>query len=117
MPEVGSRLRLAADGSWFQVMDRPTVKIPRRRRLQKLLVALAKCYSETPGLPVEVAKIHQAVWPDKPLMRYCDLLNQCRVAVCTLRKLGLELIKTDYYGYRLHISTKLTLVPGAGTSS
>ncbi len=77
------RVKVAADGSHFITVDQDTVTLDHRLLLQHMLRALIKF-----GTQASAAELIPEVWPDEQMTLQSGK-NRVRVAISTLRKLGL----------------------------
>jgi hypothetical protein len=78
--------------------------------LRRLLVALAKARDERRGIPLEPSELIAAGWPGERLQKR-TATNRLRVALHTLRRLGLEdLLLTQMDGYLLDPQVDLRIV-------
>jgi tetratricopeptide (TPR) repeat protein len=93
---AGERLPAAAggpviveqSGAWFRAPGGSLVDLSRRAPLRKLLSTLLVARLEEPGKPVPTTDLMRAVWTDTRELPV--LQNRLRVAIATLRKLGLS---------------------------
>lgn len=95
-----SRLVVAADGSFFDRMGQ-RVLLRSYRVLGALLARLAERRLSTPGQPVPAPELVAAGWPNE---RIADRAarNRLRVALATLRKVGLrDVLITKDGGYMI----------------
>ena len=93
-------LVVAVDGSWFDRMGQ-RVLLRSYRVLGALLARLAERRLSTPGLPVPAPELVGAGWPNE---RIADRAarNRLRVALATLRKVGLrDVLVTKDGGYMI----------------
>ncbi len=91
-------LRVAADASSFEI-DGNVFDLSRRPTLQRILRALAESRFD---VPLTSAELIAAGWPGERIVRQAAL-SRLRVALCTLRKMGLRhhLVSTRQ-GHILH---------------
>lgn len=90
-------LRIAADGSLFELPAGPPVRVPGRGGAnQRILVLLAARRVERPGTPVTRIELIAAGWPGEKL-RDDAAKNRLYVALDGLRRLGLRsiLVRTE----------------------
>lgn len=96
-------LELGPDARWFQLPGGERVDLVRRHNLRRILLGLAESSRSLTG-----DELFALGWPGERVHRDAAL-NRVRVALATLRKLGLrDVIATDGDGYRLSISARLT---------
>ncbi|MCA9628028.1 MAG: hypothetical protein KC766_10190 [Myxococcales bacterium] len=90
---------VARDGSWFRPPGGEQVPLGRRKALGAILAALAEARAN--GLGCSRAQLIEAGWPGERILE-AAATQRLRVALSTLRKLGLEsLIRTLEDGYAL----------------
>lgn len=88
---------------------RAAVDLSRRVPLHRILHALAKLRIDAPGEPLSMDEIVRAGWPGER-MSGAAAANRVRVALATLRKLGLrEAIVTGQGGYLLDPAVSVVL--------
>ncbi|AKV01439.1 Signal transduction response regulator [Labilithrix luteola] len=88
-------------GLWFRVPNGERVSLERRRSLALLLDRLLAARLEHPGVAIASEALQRAAWPGERIVPSAGA-HRLRVAVATLRKLGLrELVETTPTGYRL----------------
>jgi DNA-binding winged helix-turn-helix (wHTH) protein len=93
----GAPLRVETDAATtFFSTSAGRVEVSDRPSLRNVLRALL----DARGAPVESAVLIAAGWPGERI-REDAARNRLRVAIATLRKLGLEAIETDRTTYRL----------------
>jgi predicted negative regulator of RcsB-dependent stress response len=93
---TGKRVRVARDGSWFQLRDGRTVGLAHRPTLARLLAALALDRS-----PLSVHQLLAAGWPGEQPIATSGTLR-VYTTVARLRRLGLEgALLGDVNGYLL----------------
>lgn len=103
LPTPTSRaLRVRGDGGAFCLPDSATfVDLSRRAPLKKILLALAQLRVESPGEALATDDVIRAGWPGERIGAVAAA-NRVRVALATLRKLGLrDRIVTGEGGYLL----------------
>lgn len=94
-------LRVRRDGAELRAPDGTDVDLASREVLRRLVLALARARDERPGEPISVETLVLEGWPGER-MRWESALNRFKVALSTLRKLGLkELIVRRDDGYLL----------------
>jgi hypothetical protein len=98
---------LGAGGAWFRPPNAERVDLTKRKQLRRLLGELVRYRRSDPGSPVSTSTLVSVGWPDEKL-GHDDATNRLRVALSTLRKLGLgEIVKTRAGGYLLDPSVPL----------
>src|SRR5690606_1742568 len=94
-------LEIGGQGRWFRPPRGQRVELGRRHVLQKLLMRLVEMRRDAPGTLLTVEDALAAGWPGEVLARKAAA-NRVRVAVSTLRKLGLKrVLLTRGDGYLL----------------
>ncbi len=105
-------LVIGEGGAWFKPPRGATVDLSTRPTLARVLAALAKQRTEAPGTPLTVAQILEAAWPgEKILARAAQ--NRVKVAITTLRTLGLRHHLVHRNGYLLGDAHAATTSPRA----
>lgn len=100
-------LRLATDASWFELGGGSRVDLGRRGSLRRILDALAEQRTTSPGQGLPVATLVEKGWPGERVLVEAAS-TRVRVAVATLRRLGLRsVIITREDGYLLDPSVNL----------
>lgn len=95
-------LQVGEDGAWFW-RGGAVVELGRKRILRRLLDALATAAAERPAETVSRTVLLGICWPDERMIGSSGL-HRLRVAVASLRKLGLdELIAFRDGGYLLDV--------------
>lgn len=90
---------VARDGAWFRAPGGQQVPLGKRKALSAILAALAEAREAGSGCPR--AELIEAGWPGERILE-AAATQRLRVALSTLRKLGLEpLIRTLDDGYAL----------------
>ncbi|MGE0321975.1 MAG: NB-ARC domain-containing protein [Polyangiaceae bacterium] len=90
---------VARDGSWFRPPGGDQVALGKRKSLGAILAALAEAREQSSGC--SRAQLIEAGWPGERILE-AAATQRLRVALSTLRKLGLEpLIRTLDDGYAL----------------
>jgi hypothetical protein len=74
---------------WFRLRA-GIVGLGRREVLQRILRCLVSRRLAAPGAPVTIDEIFAAGWPGQEQIHRFAMVNRIRVAIATLRKLGLE---------------------------
>ncbi len=82
-------LLLGPDARWFQPPVGDRVNIAQRDTLRRVVGCLARAHRETPGTVVGVDDLLAAGWPGERVATEAGS-NRVRVALATLRKLGLR---------------------------
>lgn len=104
-------LVVALEGSWFRAPRGEPVSLARRRPLAKLLARLAEEREARPGAPLSWSELLAAAWPGERVLPEAGA-HRVRVAVSTLRKLGLaEVLETRGSGYVLDERCTLVRAP------
>jgi predicted ATPase len=94
-------LVVAVDGTWFRAPRGARIDLTRRRPIARILARLANERLERPGAPLGSRALRDAAWPGERMLDAAGA-HRVRVAVSTLRKLGLEdLLVTTGEGYAL----------------
>jgi hypothetical protein len=94
-------LTVALDGSWFSIRSGARTELDRRPNLRAILAALVAARRTTPGSVLDPERLLEAGWPGEIVAADAGR-NRVRVAVSTLRSLGLrELILSRGDGYLL----------------
>ncbi len=88
-PVVEGGLVVGVDGAWFRAADGARVGLERRRSLALLLDRLARERVDRPGAPLAASALFAAAWPGEKAIASAAA-HRVRVAVATLRKLGLR---------------------------
>lgn len=83
------QLEIAVGGTWFRAPSSSVVHLVSRPTLMRVLDTLAKWRVESPGTPLSVETILQHGWPGERVMLKAGE-NRVRVAITTLRNLGLR---------------------------
>jgi hypothetical protein len=92
---------VGAGGRWFRAPTSDPVSLERRRPLARILEHLAHARQTRPGVAVSWEELQKAAWPGDKMLA-ADGAHRVRVAVSTLRKLGLRaVLLTDGDGYLL----------------
>jgi hypothetical protein len=105
---------LDRDGRWFRRPDGRLTSIANRPTLARILAALARRAVEAPGVPLSVAAIVIAVWPETRLVPTVAA-NRVYVAVSTLRTAGLgAVLRRTRAGYLLDPEVPVRVVAAAG---
>lgn len=96
---VHDALVIGPEGTWFRPPGAARVDVARRHNLRRVLLALVDRKKERPGRGLSSEDLFAAGWPGERASRDAAV-NRVRVAVATLRKLGLRphlLTRTDGY--------------------
>lgn len=92
---------IAKDGGLVRMPDGTEIDLGRRDVLKRIVSILASARVERPNEPVPVDALIEQAWPGER-MKYDSALNRLKVALSTLRKLGLsDLIARRDDGYLL----------------
>lgn len=104
-------LRVRGDGGAFCLPDTSTfVDLSRRAPLKRILLALAQLRVESPGEALATDDVIRAGWPGERIGAVAAA-NRVRVALATLRKLGLrDRIVTGEGGYLLDPAIPVVVV-------
>lgn len=99
---VGARLlRVRRDGGEVHAPGGARVDLGRRDVLKRVVRSLALARAERPGVAVPLEALVEVGWPGEK-MRWESALNRLKVALSTLRKLGLgDLVVREGEGYLL----------------
>ncbi|MDC0744750.1 ATP-binding protein [Polyangium mundeleinium] len=101
--DEGARLRLPG--------ARASVDLSSRAPLRRILLALAKLRASAPGQTLPLDEIIRAGWPGERIGADAAA-NRVRVALATLRKLGLrDVLMTGQGGYLLDPATAVYIAP------
>lgn len=89
------------NGAWMQTPEGDRVDLSSRQSLRRILLLLARERRAFPGRAVSAEALLEEGWPDERMLPDAAV-NRLRVALATLRKLGLKdlLVRTDD-GYQL----------------
>ncbi len=113
--EGAPALRVSDDGSWFQLREQPAVSLARRRPLAAILKTLAAARQSRAGAAVSRDALQAAAWPGQKLVAEAGA-HRVRVAVSTLRKLGLsDVLLTEGSGYLLSTGQSVMIESGDPT--
>lgn len=100
-PTAGCLLRIGKDAMCFSIDDGKTVDLARRGSLRRMLAALVEARVSSPGSTLDGAALTSAGWPDERILVEAAA-TRVRVAIATLRKLGLRnVLLTRDDGYLL----------------
>lgn len=86
---ASTHVRVARDGSWVALRSGERIELERRPNLRGVVAALAAHRRDAPGAPVLVPQLLAAGWPGERIGEDAGR-NRVRVAVSTLRSLGLR---------------------------
>ncbi len=112
MPPPDDALLVGDKGLWFRAPESARVPLDRRRPLALILDRLARARDERPGAEVTSDELLEAAWPGERVLPAAGA-HRVRVAVATLRKLGLkDVIQTGEEGYRLSPAVPLARESG-----
>lgn len=110
VPVVADVLRIDPDGRWFAPPNADPVRCERWASLQAVLACLARACVEQPGTPVPWRALFAAGWPGQNILEHAAR-NRLKVAVATLRKLGLgPVVRHAGDGYLLDTEVRLARV-------
>lgn len=94
-------LVIARDGAWFEAPSGSRVALERRGVLRRTMLVLATQRLDRPGVPIASCDLVASAWEGEQMLPWAAQ-NRLRVAIATLRKLGLaEVIKTTRDGYAI----------------
>lgn len=97
------QVQVAEDGSSFATAAGVVVNLSERDLLKRTLGALAAAHKNTPGVAVARDELIAAVWPGERMVSGAAA-NRLRVAIASLRKLGLrDVIVTRGSAYLLDL--------------
>jgi predicted ATPase len=82
-------LALGPEARWFETPETGRVDLAGRDVLRRILAQLANAREQRPGEPLSSAELIAAGWPGERMLPRAGA-NRVRVAVFTLRKLGLR---------------------------
>lgn len=107
---AAAALSILEGGAAFRLPGaRSSVDLSRRAPLRRILLALARLRTVAPGQPLPLDDLVRAGWPGERIGADAAA-NRVRVALTTLRKLGLrEVIKTGQGGYLLDPATAVVI--------
>lgn len=89
------------DADWFRAPHGRPVSLRNRKPLRRLLASLLAAHGERPGLALDHGELIAAGWPDERVLPDAAA-HRLRVAVATLRRLGLkDALVTAPSGYLL----------------
>jgi len=96
-------------GGWFRLPGGEPCSLERRRPLARILLHLAQARERTPGAASSWLEVQEAGWPGERMIASAGA-HRVRVAVSTMRKLGLrDLVKTVEDGYLLDPSCPIAI--------
>jgi predicted ATPase len=99
VPAATAVLRVDADALSFAVDDKPRVDLGRRGALRRILAALCAEQLAHPGRALSAEELTARGWPNERMLAEAAS-TRVRVAIATLRKLGLrEVLATRDDGY------------------
>jgi len=100
-PPPDDALVIGPSGLWFRVPNGDRTSLDRRRQLAKMLDRLAEERANRPGRALGWDDLLAAAWPGERVLPEAAA-HRVRVAISTLRKLGLrDLLRTSEEGYLL----------------
>jgi predicted ATPase len=98
---------VATDAAWFRPARGAHVDLSSRPPLRRIVAALADARERSPGKALPIAALFAAGWPGERIQR-AAMHNRVRVALTTLRKLGLaSALARAAEGYLLDPNTPL----------
>jgi predicted ATPase len=104
-------LVIGDDAAWFRMPGGERSELETRKILRKLLLLLADARLREPGVAVRLRALVACGWPGES-MREKAALARVRVAMSTLRKLGLgERLQQHGDGYRLDPTLVVRVLP------
>ncbi len=110
-PWPDDALVIGAEGDWFRLPQGEVVSLANRPTVGRVLVALAEQRRLGSGEPISADALLAAAWPDERVLSDAGA-HRVRVAVSTLRKLGLRAyLQTVRGGYRLLPTCPLVFTP------
>jgi hypothetical protein len=93
--------QFGADAAWVQVRDSCEIDLGRRPQLRRILQVLLDSFQSHPGAVMSAAVLFEQSWPGQSISAE-SAANRVRVAIATLRGLGLRnLVQLHGGGYRL----------------
>lgn len=102
-------LRVGREGRWFQLPGSDVVSLTRRKPLARLVAALADARQLAPNQPIERERLLGFGWPGQRLATEAGA-HRVRVAISTLRKLGLaKALETRGSGYLISTEYDVTI--------
>ena len=104
-PPPDDALLVPLGGTWFRAPQSSRVGLERRRPLAKIVERLAVERLERPGSALDTRALQAAAWPGEKILP-AAAAHRVRVAISTLRKLGLPLVTRDD-GYLFEPTTLL----------
>jgi len=105
-PPPDDALVVAPGAKWFRAPHGECVSLERRRPLARLLDRLMQERLQRPGHALAWEEVLEAAWPNEKVIPAAGA-HRVRVAVSTLRKLGLrDLLRTAEEGYVLSTECK-----------
>ena len=105
-------LMVGALGRWFRVPGKDTVSLVRRKPISRILAHLVSRHQQSSDNTSSWQELQAAGWPDQRLLPEAGA-HRVRVAISTLRKLGLgDLLETRSEGYCLGETLPLRVVDG-----
>jgi hypothetical protein len=106
---TASHLRAARDGSWFTLQSGERVELDRRQNLRRIVAVLVASWRDAAGEPVPTATLLAAGWPGERVGADSGR-NRVRVAVSTLRSMGLrDVLLSRDDGYLLDPDVALSI--------
>ena len=106
-------LAIGESGQWFRMPGDEMVSLERRRPLARLLARLGQARVQHTGEALSWDELQQAGWPGERILATAGA-HRVRVAISTLRKLGLrDALETTPEGYRLSITLPVACLDAA----
>jgi predicted ATPase/DNA-binding SARP family transcriptional activator len=104
-----------ADADWFRAPNGRPVSLRNRKPLRRLLASLLAAHGERPGLALDHGELIAAAWPDERVLPDAAA-HRLRVAVATLRRLGLkDALVTAPSGYLLEPRLRVHVIRATGS--
>lgn len=101
-PSAPEPCTMDPSGAWFATPHGQRIELDRRKPLRRILVALTSAHARKRGMPVSAHDLIAAGWPGERIQKEAAA-NRLRVAMHTLRRLGLEgVLVTRPEGYLLN---------------
>jgi hypothetical protein len=99
-----------ARGTGFRPPGGEDVSLETRLPLARILAALARQRVEHAGEPLDKVDLARSAWPDESRLQVTAANNRLKVAISTLRKLGIEpILMTRGGGYLLDPSVPIRI--------
>lgn len=94
-PRPAARLEVGLEGRWFRLRSAAAVDLSRRGAMRRILAGLADHRLAAPGEALDRAALFSAGWPGQTISEE-SAAHRVRVALSSLRKLGLEGVVVRY---------------------